>query len=103
MSFRSLCLLLLVPVVAGCAIGVPPNRQEFVDMYKDAKVFGKAEHFTINRSAKAVTTDVKALAQKCLNIRVVEPNYALKETGGSTTFRPRFESLGVSCHGNVTR
>ncbi|QXE89137.1 hypothetical protein KP001_11735 [Geomonas subterranea] len=95
MSFRTLSLLLAVPVVAGCAIGVPQNRQEFVEMYKDAKVFGKAEHYIINRPAKTVTTDVKAFAQKCLNVRVVDPpNYALKETGGSTTFRPRFESVG---------
>ncbi|GFO65472.1 hypothetical protein M1B72_17085 [Geomonas paludis] len=64
-------------------------------MYKDAKVFGKAEHYTVNRSAKSVTSDVKAFAQKCLDVRVVDPpNYALKETGGSTTFRPRFESAG---------
>ncbi|MBJ6800552.1 hypothetical protein [Geomonas propionica] len=95
MLFRYLSSLLLFPLLAGCAIGVPQNRQEFVTMYKDAKIFGKAEHFTINRPAKAVTADVKAFAQKCLNVRVVDPpNYALKETGGSTTFRPKVETAG---------
>lgn len=92
---RSLSLLLLFPLFAGCAIGVPQNRQEFVTMYQDAKVFGKAEHYTINRPAKAVVADVKEFSQKCLNVRVVDPpNYALRETGGSTTFRPKLEKVG---------
>ncbi len=46
--FHSLSFLFLFPIFAGCAIGVPQNRQEFVTMYKDARVFGKAEHFTIS-------------------------------------------------------
>lgn len=94
MSFRYLFLLFALPLLAGCAIGVPQNRQEFVTMYKDATVFGKAEHVVIRRPAKAVAADLKAYAQKCLNIRVVDPpNYALKEAGGSTTFRPKVETV----------
>ncbi len=93
--FRGLSLLFLFPIFAGCAIGVPQNRQEFVDMYKDARVFGKAEHFTISRPAKAVVADVKEFSRKCLNVRVVDPpNFALQEAGGSTTFRPKMEKVG---------
>lgn len=92
---RSFFLLLLLPILAGCAIGVPQNRKEFVTMYKDATIFGKAEHFTINRPAKAVAADIKTFSQKCLNVRVVNPpNYALREAGGSTTFRPKIEKNG---------
>lgn len=94
--FRSLSFLFLFPFFAGCAIGVPQNRQEFVTMYKDARVFGKAEHFTINRPYKAVATDVKKFSEKCLNIRVLDPpNFSLQEAGGSTTFRAKIEKVGT--------
>ena len=94
-SSRRLSLLLLFPVCAGCAIGVPQNRQEFVTMYQDAKIFGKAEHYTIDRPAKAVVADVKEFSRKCLNVRVVDPpSYALHEAGGATTFRPKLEKGG---------
>jgi hypothetical protein len=92
---RSVSLLFLLPVLAGCAIGVPQNRTEFVSMYKDARVFGKAEHVTVNRPAKAVIADIKAFSQKCLNIRVVDPpNFSLQEAGGPTTFRSKIEKVG---------
>ncbi|MHB8123186.1 MAG: hypothetical protein ACYDG4_13635 [Desulfuromonadaceae bacterium] len=95
--FRSLSFLFLFPIFAGCAIGVPQNRQEFVTMYKDARVFGKAEHFTINRPSKAVFTDIKEFSRKCLNVRVVNPpNYSLREAGGSTTFRTKVEKIGAN-------
>ncbi|HEY6874336.1 MAG TPA: hypothetical protein VI298_16545, partial [Geobacteraceae bacterium] len=91
--FRGLSLLL--PIFAGCAIGVPQNREEFVNMYKDAKVFGKSEHYTINRPAKAVVVDVKEFSRKCLSVRVVNPpNFSLQEAGGSTTFLPKVEKAG---------
>lgn len=93
--FQNIPLLLLLTTLTGCAIGVPQNRGEFVDMYKDAHVFGKAEHATINRPAKAVAADIKEFSQKCLNIRVVNPpNFSLHEAGGSTTFRPKIEKVG---------
>ena len=93
--FRIVSLLFLLPILAGCAIGVPQNRGEFVNMYKDARLFGKAEHVTINRPAKAVVADINAFSQKCLNVRVVDPpNFSLKEAGGSTTFRPKIEKIG---------
>lgn len=93
--FCSVTLMFILTIVTGCAIGVPQNRGEFVDMYKDAHVFGKAEHVTINRPAKAVAADIKAFSQNCLNIRVVNPpNYALKEAGGSTTFRTKIVKVG---------
>lgn len=88
----SIAMLFLITIFSGCAIGVPQNRGEFVEMYKDARLFGKVEHVTINRSAKAVVADVKAFSQKCLNVRVVDPpNFSLREGGGSTTFRPKIE------------
>lgn len=93
--FCSLSFLFIFLIFAGCAIGVPQNRQEFVTMYKDARVFGKAEHFTINRPPKAVVNDIKKFSRKCLNIRVVDPpNFSLREAGGSTTFRARIEKFG---------
>jgi len=93
--FRSVSLLFLLPILAGCAIGVPQNRQEFVNMYKDARLFGKAEHVTINRPAKAVVADVKEFSRKCLNVRIVDaPNFSLQEAGGPTTFRPKIEKIG---------
>lgn len=92
---RRLSLSFLFPLFAGCAIGVPQTREEFVTTYKDAKVFGKAEHYTINRPAKAVVADVKEFSRKCLNVRGVDPaNFSLQEAGSSTTFRPKIEKIG---------
>ena len=92
---RSVSLLFLLPILAGCAIGVPQNRDEFVSMYKDAHVFGNAEHITVNRPAKAVVADVKEFSQRCLNKRIVNPpNFSLQEAGGPTTFRPKIEKVG---------
>jgi hypothetical protein len=92
---RSFSLLFLLPIFTGCAIGVPQNREEFVNMYKDAHLFGKAEHVTIKRPVNAVVADIKAFSQKCLNVRVVDPpNFSMKEAGGSTTFRPKIEKIG---------
>lgn len=92
---RTFLLLVLFPLCAGCAIGVPQNRDEFVAMYKDAHVFGSAEHVTVNRPAKAVVRDVQEFSRKCLSVRVVDPpNYFLQESGGSTTFRPKVEPVG---------
>lgn len=90
-----LSLLILSVLLSGCAIGVPQNRDEFVTMYKPGGIFRNADHYTVNRPAKAVVADMREYSQKCLNIRVVNPpNYALREAGGSTTYRPKLEAVG---------
>lgn len=92
--FGKACLLsVFLPIFAGCAIGVPQTRDEFVTMYKSAGIFGNAEHITVNRPVKAVVADVKEFSQKCLNVRVTNSaNYQLKEAGGSTTYHPKIET-----------
>lgn len=90
----SFLLCVFLPIFAGCAIGVPQTRDEFVTMYKSGGMFCNAEHITVNRPAKAVVADVKEFSQKCLNVRVTNPaNYAMRETGGSTTFHPKVETV----------
>jgi hypothetical protein len=93
--YRKICLFsLLFLLLTGCAIGVPQNRDEFVAMYSESGVFTAADHYTINRPTKAVVADVKEYAQKCLNVRVVDgPSYTLREAGGTTTFRPKIETV----------
>ena len=94
---KAFLLSLFLPLFAGCAIGVPQTRDEFVTMYKPGGIFRNAEHYTINRPAKAVVADVKEFSRKCLTIRVVDsPNYSLKEAGGSTTYRPKIETIHKS-------
>src|SRR4051812_41962723 len=96
--FRKVCLLcLFLPVFAGCAIGVPQTREEFVTTYKSGGIFCNAEHIAVNRPVKAVIADVKEFSKKCLNVRVTDPpNYALRESGGSTTYRAKVETVGTN-------
>jgi hypothetical protein len=93
--FRKVCLLsVFLPIFAGCAIGVPQTRDEFVTMYKSGGIFSNAEHITVNRPMKAVVADVREFSQKCLNVRVTDSaNYQLKEAGGSTTYHPKIETI----------
>jgi len=93
--FRKACLLSVsLPIFAGCAIGVPQTRDEFVTMYKSGGIFCNAEHVTVKRPAKAVVADVREFSQKCLNVRVTDaPNYSLHESGGSTTYHPKIEKI----------
>ncbi|ACM21076.1 lipoprotein, putative [Geotalea daltonii FRC-32] len=93
--FLKICLFcLFLLLFTGCAIGVPQNRDEFVAMYSESGIFTAADHYTINQPAKAVIADVKEYSQKCLNVQVYDsPNYALRETGGKTTYRPKIETV----------
>ncbi|MBI1921318.1 MAG: hypothetical protein HYS23_09600 [Geobacter sp.] len=88
-------ILISLQVFTGCAtyIGVPQTRDEFVTMCKPGGLFRSAEHVTVKRPVKAVVADVKEYAKKCLDVTVTNPpNYMLKETGGTTTYRPKIEA-----------
>lgn len=95
-------VILTAIVCAGCAanIGLPQTRDEFVAMYKPGGMFRNAEHVTVSRPFKSVVADVTEYAKKCLNVRETHaPSYQYKEAGGSTTYRPKIESIkggGVS-------
>lgn len=82
--------------IPGCAtnIGMPQTRDEFVTLYKPGGMFRNAEHVTVSRPFKSVVADVTEYANKCLNVRETHgPSYRYKEAGGSTTYRPRMETI----------
>lgn len=80
--------------VTGCVahIGAPQSRDEFVAMIKPGGLFKNVDKSTVSRPFNAVVADVKDYSNRCLSVRTTRaPNYATKESGGSTTFRPKLE------------
>jgi hypothetical protein len=84
----------LLLAVAGCVahIGAPQSRDEFLTMMKPGGTFKNVDKSTVSRPFNTVVADLKDYADRCLSVRTSRaPNYATKESGGSTTYHPKVE------------
>ncbi len=85
----------LLVLLGGCAanVGVPQNREAFVERVGPGGPFRFAEHLTVNRPYAAVVADLADCSGKCLNVRVMRPpDFRRKELGGWTTYHPNIET-----------
>lgn len=92
---RLITLTPMIFLVASCGyhIGAAQTRDEFKVQTKGGGLVTREEQTTVNRPIKAVVADVKAYADKCLNVSVTTgPNYAIKEVGGTMLYHPKIDT-----------
>lgn len=91
-------LTVLTPIIflvvsCGYHIGAAQSRDEFKVQTKGGGMLTRDEQTTVSRPIKAVVADVKAYADKCLDVSVTTgPNYALREVGGTMLYHPKIDT-----------